>query len=318
MSPWLSVIVPTFNGEAYLGQALESIAIQRDPDIEVIAIDDGSSDATVAILQQYQSKLPLQVIERGRVGSWVANSDYGVRQAGGEYVCFLHQDDFWYPERLTTLRECVRHAPAIDLWLHPVWYVDARGQRVGRWTCPLPSGTTALGADVVLEQLLVQNFIGMPAPLFRREAFLATQGMDARLWYLADWDLWMSLAQRGATAYVPHALAAFRIHAASQTLRRGRDLEDLRDQHCRVFTRHFSQWTSHNQRLRDEVREAFEASTDLNIWLMSRVQGRASDQRQLLWRLARLGPFGWRRLWRDSRIGERSIARLKCRWRGAL
>jgi hypothetical protein len=51
---------------------------------------------------------------------------------------------------------------------------------------------------------------------------------------------------------------------------------------------------------------------------MSRVQGRATDLRHLAWRLAALGPHGWRRLWRDSRIGERSIARLKCRWRGAL
>ena len=128
----------------------------------------------------------------------------------------------------------------------------------------------------------------------------------------------MSLAQRGATAYLPEAHAAFRIHAASQTLRRGRDLEDLREQHRRVFTRHFSQWTCRDHRRRDEVRAAFEASTDLNIWLMSRVQGRAADLRHLLRSLARLGPFGWRRLWRDSRIGERSIARLKCRWRGAL
>src|SRR6185295_1588585 len=123
MNPWLSVVIPTYNGAAHLAQALESIVVQRDGDIEVIAIDDGSTDATVDLLRQYASKLPLRIIERGRIGSWVANSDHAVRQAAGEYVCFLHQDDFWYPDRLAVLRECVRRAPDTVLWLHPVRFV---------------------------------------------------------------------------------------------------------------------------------------------------------------------------------------------------
>jgi glycosyltransferase involved in cell wall biosynthesis len=318
MNPWLSVVMPTYNGAAHLAQALESIVIQGDADIEVIAVDDGSTDATVAVLQQYASRLPLRIIERGRVGSWVANSDHAVRQAAGAYICFLHQDDFWYPERLAALRECVRNAPEIVLWLHPVWYVDAYGNRVGRWTCPLLARRTPLSSEMMLEHLLVQNFVGMPAPLFRRDAFLATNGMDARLWYVADWDLWLSLAERGATAYLPRALAAFRIHAESQTVQRAGDLEGVREQHRIVFTRHFSNWTCRDEHLRDQVRAAFEASTDINLWLMSRMQGRGVSLRVLSRTLIGLGPSGWRRLWRDSRIGERSIARLKCRWRGAF
>jgi hypothetical protein len=240
-----------------------------------------------------------------------------VRQAAGEYVCFLHQDDFWYPGRLAALHERVRNAPEVVLWLHPVWYVDARGNRVGRWTSPLPARTTPVGSEVILEHLLVQNFVGMPAPLFRRDAFLTTAGMDAKLWYVADWDLWMSLAERGTTAYLPRALAAFRIHAKSQTVRRAADLEDMREQHRTAFTRHFSEWTCRDERLREQVRAAFDVSTDLNIWLMGWMQGRATPLSHLQRRLIALGPSGWQRLWRDSRIGERLMARVKCRWRGA-
>jgi glycosyltransferase involved in cell wall biosynthesis len=316
MKPWLSVVMPTYNGAAYLADALESIVIQRDPDIEIIAIDDASTDDTLGILRRYASTLPLRIIERERSGSWVANSDHAIRQATGEYVSVLHQDDFWYPERLTTLRECVRRAPDTVLWLHPVWYVDSRGRRLGRWTCPLPTRERPLSSDIVLEHLLVQNFVGMPAPLFRRDAFLATRGMDARLWYVADWDLWLSLAERGTTGYMPRALAAFRIHADSQTVRRGQDLEDLREQHRIAFSRHFPEWTCRDERHRDHVRAAFEVSTDLNIWLMGRMQGRAAPLRSLPRRLVGLGPSGWRRLWRDSRIGERGMARVKGRWRG--
>jgi glycosyltransferase involved in cell wall biosynthesis len=317
MNPWLSVIVPTYDGAAYLAEALESIAVQRDANIEIVAIDDGSTDGTVDILRHYQSKLPIRIIERGRIGSWVANSDYAVREAAGEYVCFLHQDDFWYPERLAALRDRVRHAPDTVLWLHPVCYVDSHGRRLGQWTCPLPAREMRLSPEMVLEHLLVQNFVGMPAPLFRRDAFLATNGMDAQLWYVADWDLWMSLAERGTTAYLPQALAAFRIHAESQTVRRARDLEDLREQHWTAFSRHFPEWTCRDERLRGEVRAAFDVSTDLNIWLMGWMQGRATPLSHVRRRLIGLGPSGWRRLWRDSRIGERVMARVKCRWRGA-
>ncbi len=315
-SPWLSVIVPTYNGAAWLAQALDSIAIQRDADIEVIAIDDGSTDDTVAILRRYEKELPIRIIERGRVGSWVANSDYALRQAAGAYACFLHQDDFWYPGRLSKLRECTRQFLETVLWLHPVWFVDGYGKRLGRWTCPLPARPTGLTAEIVLEHMLVQNFVGMPAPLFRRDAFLATSGMDSRMWYVADWDLWLSLAEQGLTRYLPNTLAAFRIHMTSQTVQRGRDLNDLREQHWNVFQKHFPKWTMRDGFTRANVQAAFEASTDLNLWLMARVQGEKASFRSLLWKLLRIGPRGWRRLSRDSRIGERIIARLKCRRRG--
>jgi glycosyltransferase involved in cell wall biosynthesis len=315
-SPWLSVIIPTYNGAAYLAQALNSIVAQRDSDIEVIAIDDGSTDDTLAILRRYERDLPLRIIERGRVGSWVANSDYAVRQATGEYAGFLHQDDFWYPGRLPILRERVRQAPGTVLWLHPVWYVDTFGRRMGRWTCPFPARREGLPAETVLERMLVQNFVGMPAPLFRRDAFLATDGMDSGKWYVADWDLWLSLAEKGRTAYLTRALAAFRIHPESQTVQRGRDLDDLRAQHQSVFAKHFPKWTTCDDRLKARVQAAFEASTDLNLWLMGRVQGQQASLRPLLWKLLKLGPRGWRRLLRDTRIGERLLARLRCRRRG--
>ena len=315
-TPWLSVIMPTYNGVPYIAQALDSVLVQNDADIELIVIDDGSTDGTLDVVRRYQAVLPLQIIERGRTGNWVSNSDHGLRQATGEYACFLHQDDFWYPGRLAELHEGVRNVPETVLWLHPVWYVDRHGKRLGRWTCPLPAGQLRLAPDAVLEHLLVQNFVGVSAALFRRDAFLATAGMDANLWYLADWDLWLSLAAQGTTAYLPSPLSAFRIHLESQTVQRGRNLEDVREQHLRVFDRHFSAWTPRDSRVRHDVRAAFAASSDLSLWLMGYVQGQPPSLRPVVTSVMRAGPAGWRRVWRDSRIGERVTARLKCRWNG--
>src|SRR5262245_13792464 len=102
--PWLSVIMPTYNGAAYLERTLTSIAARSDSDIETIAIDDGSTDETMTILQRATKTLPLRIETRGRVGNWVANTNYGLTLAQADHACFLHQDDLWLPDRLRLLR----------------------------------------------------------------------------------------------------------------------------------------------------------------------------------------------------------------------
>lgn len=105
-APWLSVILPTYNGAAYLPTALESVVAQGDRNIEVIAVDDGSSDQTLTILDSFANRLCLNVIQR-RIGNWVANTNLGLEHAQGEWACLLHQDDLWRPGRIRTLQDAV-------------------------------------------------------------------------------------------------------------------------------------------------------------------------------------------------------------------
>jgi len=109
--PWLSVIVPAHNGAEYLAEALDSIASQGDEEIEVLAVDDGSKDATRAILEESISRLPLQIIDQSRTGNWAANTNRALERARGEWVCILHQDDRWRPGRLGCLRSVLRRQP---------------------------------------------------------------------------------------------------------------------------------------------------------------------------------------------------------------
>ena len=140
-TPWLSVVMPTYNGGAFLAAALESIrAQQAGGDFEVIAIDDGSEDGTVATLEAYSSRLPLRIVRRSRTGNWVASTNHGLAIARGEYACLLHQDDLWMHGRLRALRAELDAVPEATLVVHPSWFVDARGARLGRWRCPLPPG----------------------------------------------------------------------------------------------------------------------------------------------------------------------------------
>ncbi len=73
-TPWLSVITATYNGAAYLEAALGSLAAQGERDFEVVAVDDGSTDATLDILKAFSRKLPMRIVARAHTGNWVANT----------------------------------------------------------------------------------------------------------------------------------------------------------------------------------------------------------------------------------------------------
>ena len=303
-TPWLSVILPTYNGEAYLRSALESVRTQSDG-IEAIAVDDGSRDDTVAVLEEYSERMPLRVVTLPRVGNWVAGSNYGLSLARAQFACFLHQDDLWFPGRVDALRRAVDRAPDTALFVHPSWFIDDRGRRLGLWRCPLPEGK--LDSRLVVERLLVQNFLAAPAPMFRRDVAMRSGGMDEDLWYTADWDLWLKLARSGAVMHLRKPLAGFRVHAASQTSRRTRDEHELRRQLETVLHRHLGSAAGKAHRVAPIA--AF--SVEVNLALAGAAHGRWFRSLPLMGRFLGLGPGGWHRFLRDSRIAERVGARLR-------
>ena len=306
--PWLSVIMPTYNGAAYLGAALASIAAQGDDEIEILAIDDGSADGTLAVLEAYAGRLPLRIVRR-RVGNWVANSNHALALARADHVCFLHQDDLWLKGRLPILKRLLGRCPQAALVLHPSWFIDANGRRLGLWRCPLSLGGAALEPEVVVERLLVQNFIAMPAPLFPRALALRLGGLDEGLWFTADWDLWLKLAQNGPTLYCPRPLAAFRIHPQSQTATRTAWAENLRGQLETVLHRHLTAWEARHPD-RAEVGQAARLSVEVTMSLAALAHGQHPDWARLARYLVTSGPAGWYRYLRNSRIVERVGARL--------
>ncbi len=306
---WLSIIMPTYNGAVYLPAALDSVACQAADDVQLIAVDDGSTDDTVYILRSYANSLRMTILVRERVGNWVANTNQGLHAALGAYVCLLHQDDLWAPHRLSVLRVCVARFPEAVAILHPASFVDSAGRRLGRWCCPLPSGRLLPG-EIVLERLLVQNFIAISSPLFRRETASAVGGLDEDLWYTADWDFWLKLAGAGPIAACAQPLSSFRVHPASQTSGRTADSVEMRRQLETVLARHLPTWKARHPGDR-AVERAARFSIEVNVALAARAHGRPFVGARLAIDFARLGLAGWRRYLRDSRIIERVLARLR-------
>jgi len=308
--PWLSILLPTYNGEKYLASTLNSVLMQNDFDIECLAVDDGSSDATLEILSAFRDKIPMRIYRPPRSGNWVKNTNLALSEARAENVCLLHQDDMWLAKRLRILKPLIRRYPQTNLFLHPSVYIDEREKRLGTWSCPLPPHPMAIDSSLMVERLLVQNFISIPAPVFKREAALAVGGLDDRFWYTADWDFWLKMAETGVTMYYPEPLSAFRVHAGSQTVLRSVSVQDFREQLEIVFQRHFKTWQAPEQ-IKRATWLAGRVSIEVNIALACIKHRKKPKLGKLAHFFLRSGPYGWYRYFRDSRIIERISARLK-------
>ena len=311
-APWLSVIMPTYNGERYVRDALESVAAQEADGLELLVVDDGSTDRTLEIVETFDRRLPLRRISHPASGNWVRATNAGLRAATGRHSCILHQDDVWRAGRASTLRRLVaRQGANVRLFLHPTGFTGPRGERLGAWGCPLPEGV--VDSVSFVERLLVQNFIAIPAPVFDTELALRSGGLDDSLWYTADWDLWLRLGAAGPVRYVSETLAGFRVHAESQTSSRSTSFAEFHSQLTTVLDRHLERWPVQGRRRRRLV-QVSRFSVDLNAALSAKARRQeAPSWARLLPGLLALGPLGWHEFLRDSRIVERVLPRLRLR-----
>lgn len=312
MHPWLSVLIPTYNGESYLPFMLDSVLTQEDPNIECIVVDDGSTDRTLSILEQCKKKLNLVLVGQERKGNWVAATNHALSLASGDYISILHQDDVWHKDRLKVLRALTKAHPKVDFFLHSADFIDSRGRYLGHWRCPLPAYPSIVDPDIMLERLLTQNFVAIAAPIIKRETAIALGGLDEKLWYTADWDFWLKLTLRGQIVYCAESLCGFRIHPHSQTETRSAYLSEFRQQLELVPGRYFNHLNGAKSR-EDEIRKTSAFSIDVNVAFASAVHGEKIGVLKLFFGLLRLGLFGIRRYLRDSRIWERAIARARTR-----
>jgi glycosyltransferase involved in cell wall biosynthesis len=302
-TPWLSVIMPTYNGETFIDHALNSLVAQRSEGLELVAVDDGSTDRTVEILRAYSERIRIKIHQQSHVGNWVVGTNIGLRSAAGDYVSLLHQDDVWMPGRLRHVRAALASAGAPALLVHPIWFIDPDGRRAGAWRCPLPAGRP-LGPEFVLPRLLIQDFIPVLGTVFPRDLAIDAGGMDPELWYTADWDLWLRLAAKGPTWHLGKRLAAYRIHPKTQTATRSIHLEGFRQQLETVLERHLDDRTA------GVIRPA-RFSVEVNVALAALSHGRRASILQLVARFLALGPVGWWRYLRYSRILERAGSRAR-------
>jgi hypothetical protein len=278
-----------------------------------LILDSSPSSASRDLAQSYSDRLQLHVLERRDLLPWQIKTNVGVDIAQASHVCWLHQDDVWLSGRAGAVRDWIATAPQITLHLAPSMIVDNGGRPLGVWRCPF-SKSGELSSALVIERLLVQNFISAPAPVFRRDAWLACGGMDERLWYTADWDVWLRLATRGPVRYHDNITTAFRVHEGSQTVLGSRNAADFAAQLQIVFDRHLPSLAGAAK----GVEPAGRASISVNTALASAAAGDYSRVLPAIAQVLRLGPAGIRRYLRDSRVWDRVAPRVRAKFAGAF
>jgi glycosyltransferase involved in cell wall biosynthesis len=306
--------MPVHGGERWLEATLSSVAGQDCTGIELVILDSSPDDDCSTIAKSFANRLQIRYEHMPTMTSWTAKTNLAVERAKASHVSILHQDDLWLPERVKAMRDALAAFPNAALLLNPSYIVDESGRKLGLWRCPLRHDRL-LSASEVIEPLLVQNFIAMPAPVIRRDDWRAVGGMDEALWYTPDWDLYLKLARTGRTVYRGSASTAFRIHGTSLTVAGSADSRDFEAQLNLVLQRHVDQLPAAR---RAEVERRATASIAVNCELALAAAGSSRALLRACTTVLLLGPRQAIRYLRDSRIMERALPRLRARLAGSL
>ena len=227
----VSVVIASYNTEKYLGQSIESVLNQSYQNLELIVVDDGSTDATSELIEPYRSDSRLRYVYQDNAGQSNARNQ-GVRLAKGDLIAFNDADDIWYPSKLEKQVPVMARSENVALVYTGRDRIDSEGNPIEH---RLP--TQYRGANLC-ERLFERNFVPCNTCLIRKAVFERLGGFNEQLERSEDWDLWLRLAAEYEIDFVPDRLAAKRFWP-NQISRDMRRVATARQQIVRSF------WKSH-------------------------------------------------------------------------
>ena len=196
MTSSVSVIIPSFNRASVLPRALDSVLAQTHEAVEIIVVDDGSSDGTNALVERDYPDVKL--VTQGNQGVSSARNA-GALVSTGEWLAFLDSDDEWLPEKLSHQLACARDNPHISL-IHSDEIWIRRGARVNQMRKHRKSG------GQIFEYCLPRCVISPSAVMMSKALFDRLGGFDEDLPACEDYDLWLRACHQYEVAYIEHPL----------------------------------------------------------------------------------------------------------------
>lgn len=227
MSARLSVVIPCYNQGHFLHEAIASVLGSTLADAEVVVVNDGSTDDTLAVARSHGSRV--LVVDQANQGLPAARNA-GFAAATGNLLLFLDADDRIHPEFLARMVEAAAREPGAAVFCGEWDWVDAAGRLLGNGRVEFPADAYRF--------LLGGNRMPCHAVVVRRAALAGPAPFDPSLAALEDWDLWLRLARAGRRfVAVPGARVDYRRHAGSMSRDLGRMLRAARE----VLRRHRGQ-----------------------------------------------------------------------------
>ncbi len=218
MEGLVSICVPAYNAEEFIGATLESALAQTYAPIEVIVCDNDSTDSTGMIADGYaKSDRRVRYFRNAENIGMVRNWNEAASHASGEYIKILCADDLLAPDCVERQVAALREHPSCSIVTNNVVIIDSRSREIGRRKNAHRTRVYP-GREYARKSMLSKNLVGEPSSvLMKKELFEAEGGFDQRFKYLPDWDLWLRAMQRGDVAYLSACLSSYRVARTSMT-----------------------------------------------------------------------------------------------------
>lgn len=207
--PLVSVVIASFNMAEYLPFAIESALHQTYGRVEIVVVDDGSTDDTASVMQRYRNEAKVRYCRQDHGGQATAKNR-GIQESAGDYIAFLDADDMWTADKLARQLPLFAASPTVGVVYSRVGYVDGSGSDTGIAQNRLFRGTVSAA-------MLVDNFIGFGSAVVRRECFARLGAFREELRMGIDYDLWLRFSTKYEFDYVDAPLLRYRVWAGQMS-----------------------------------------------------------------------------------------------------
>jgi glycosyltransferase involved in cell wall biosynthesis len=217
--PEVSVVIPTRDRSRLLALTLHSALWQRSVDLEVVVVDDGSSDDTAQVVAGLADPR-VRLVRHDRPQGGSAARNRGIAEARGEWVAFLDDDDLWAPDKLARQLQAARYSGRTWVYAGEV----SMDQRLR-----ILDGGPPAPPEQVMERLTRHNAVpaGASNVVVHIDALARAGAFDTGLCNNEDWDMWIRLARLGPPAWVRRPLVALRVHPGNASQNMDRMLQEL-------------------------------------------------------------------------------------------
>lgn len=203
--PLVSIILPTFNGQKYLSQSIESCLNQTYQNIELIIVDDASTDETPEIIRRYsESDSRIKIITNAKNKKLPGSLNVGHKESSGDYITWTSDDNFYLPDAIERMVSFLTIYETIGMVYCDLYYINSKGAITGEFSVGQPS------------DLVNGNCIGA-CFLYRRAVFLRTGNFSNNFVYAEDFDYWLRIATNFKIEPLHEPLYYYRFHDKSLT-----------------------------------------------------------------------------------------------------
>ncbi|WP_165855281.1 glycosyltransferase family 2 protein [Marinobacter sp. JSM 1782161] len=207
--PLVSVVIATYNMGHYLPEAIQSVLDQSWQALEVVVVDDGSTDNTAEAMQAFATDERVRYIPTGNQGQPRAKNR-GLEEARGDFIAFCDADDLWSRRKLE-LQMAYFDDPAVGVVYSEVSYIDQEGAHINK------AQPYERHSGRVTEQLIIKNFVPFGTAVIRRACVEKNGRFDESLPMGIDWDLWLRYSVDWDFQYVNDVTYIYRIWAGQMS-----------------------------------------------------------------------------------------------------